>query len=1198
MDNDRKIDRKDKDLLKKETYYVDNTNNEDNRKNIEYEIDNIKIDENDFKMNASFDETGTNNNVIDDSVKDDDSKDNDISSLEENDDMQLDDVSDDSNELQTTDSSSDEIENLDENDDNDNDENDSSKDEKNKDDDKDDLPQEEKKDDVNKDDSSEEKSKEDENSDSSANDNKDDDKESSNEENKDNSGDKERDNEDKPSDDNKKDEKIEDKDNKDNKDNKDKKDDSSKHDKNSKDGEKKSDNSSTEKKKDDSSSKKPDTKGTESKKPNNNPGQNKAPSGRNSGLRDRAQNKLGEKANKLNKKPGQRFSDVARNKLQNSKLGEAAQKGKDAIDKGKKVVDTAKKAGKVAAKAGKAAAKAAKGLIDLFISTLPWSAIVLGVVIAIIAIILLVCFLVPGVGGNVNEEENLTTYSKTDQKTLNKIRDIFEKYPNVDGSLAMAVVEYPYFDSLYGDDVKSFLSTGSKSSEEEEASELENDDTLKDEDETPDNEEVKEEDDTTSDDPYLFIFRSSRNRNRLKKVLKKLSSLSEDEFYEYLKNDYFKKDSGYWGYDKDILTGYNGYKKMIKYVDSSEEEEFFKAIIEDLKEKKELFIDYVFETVACSTSSTSIGYSDAGGVLQGQGVVVLKDTLETNFEKMKNAKTLYGTENLNMTIKRYVMGVAYNEISSELKNEAVAKSVMVASQSFLLGRTAPGSADGVGMGYKTEKKDGKTIFYMRANSYDQGFCDVYEGCDKNAGIYSHTNVEGTASSNGVIYPKEVSIIGYPKLDAASLRNLEKWYDEIAGEFVYDDKTKGFAGNQFDTWGSYCPQGRCLAHQEVIKLAHQNKDYKYILYSRMYSDKRYVTYSMETKTLSAVSSECTPISSDGACGIPDNNYIYYSQRDYASTQFCGRNGASIASSGCGVTSMAMVISNLTDTKVTPPDTMKEAYSGGFCGAGIDGTSAGYFPVAAGNHGLTYKSIAVSAKGVQDALSALKAGGLIIANVGSASPFTSGGHYIVIRKVDANNKVYVGDPNHKELYNTPYDINDFINKGWITHGWWSFTSNKSQSIVKEYCTTAVGDGISTGSMSSPVKGEKPYCGNYPSYPGHTGIDMSVPVGTPIYATDGGTVSVSKDLTGCDGRCCVGGYYSYGRYIEIKHSNGLSTLYAHLSSRDVKEGDKVSKGQLIGKSGANGNTRSGNGCNGPHLHFEVKQNGSPINPCTYMK
>lgn len=103
-------------------------------------------------------------------------------------------------------------------------------------------------------------------------------------------------------------------------------------------------------------------------------------------------------------------------------------------------------------------------------------------------------------------------------------------------------------------------------------------------------------------------------------------------------------------------------------------------------------------------------------------------------------------------------------------------------------------------------------------------------------------------------------------------------------------------------------------------------------------------------------------------------------------------------------------------------------------------------------------------------------------------------------------------------------------------------------------------------------------------HEGVDMSNrSSGSPIVAADSGTVALMKDNP--DG---------YGYYIVINHGNGLSTLYAHMyrSTVRVSLGQRVSKGQTIALVGNNGRST------GPHLHFEVHKNGTPVDPMPYLR
>jgi len=99
-------------------------------------------------------------------------------------------------------------------------------------------------------------------------------------------------------------------------------------------------------------------------------------------------------------------------------------------------------------------------------------------------------------------------------------------------------------------------------------------------------------------------------------------------------------------------------------------------------------------------------------------------------------------------------------------------------------------------------------------------------------------------------------------------------------------------------------------------------------------------------------------------------------------------------------------------------------------------------------------------------------------------------------------------------------------------------------------------------------------------HSGLDIGVKTGTPVMAAEAGYVA----------KVALGTKW-YGNYIMIIHNNNLATLYAHLSSVSVKNDQYVSKGQVIGASGSTGFA------SGPHLHFEVRSSGIPVNPLNYL-
>jgi murein DD-endopeptidase MepM/ murein hydrolase activator NlpD len=118
--------------------------------------------------------------------------------------------------------------------------------------------------------------------------------------------------------------------------------------------------------------------------------------------------------------------------------------------------------------------------------------------------------------------------------------------------------------------------------------------------------------------------------------------------------------------------------------------------------------------------------------------------------------------------------------------------------------------------------------------------------------------------------------------------------------------------------------------------------------------------------------------------------------------------------------------------------------------------------------------------------------------------------------------------------------------------------------------------------------------PSRPGHDGVDVIATRGDPIFAASAGLVVTSMCQSG-SGTCDRDGSPSVsgcGWYVKVRHAAGLSTLYCHMQSRPmVSVGDRVQAGQQLGIVGSSGNS------SGPHLHFEVRLHGEPINPVPFM-
>lgn len=150
-----------------------------------------------------------------------------------------------------------------------------------------------------------------------------------------------------------------------------------------------------------------------------------------------------------------------------------------------------------------------------------------------------------------------------------------------------------------------------------------------------------------------------------------------------------------------------------------------------------------------------------------------------------------------------------------------------------------------------------------------------------------------------------------------------------------------------------------------------------------------------------------------------------------------------------------------------------------------------------------------------------------------------------------------------------------------------SKQLESLIRQMQGGGSKNSIGTGTYSWPVPGytgiSSPYGMRFHPILKvrklHTGIDIRVPYGVSIHAADGGKVIYA------------GWMNAYGQVVIIDHGAGMSTLYAHQSSILVSNGTMVSKGQVIGKVGSTGWST------GAHLHFEVRVNGTPVNPNSYV-
>jgi murein DD-endopeptidase MepM/ murein hydrolase activator NlpD len=138
-----------------------------------------------------------------------------------------------------------------------------------------------------------------------------------------------------------------------------------------------------------------------------------------------------------------------------------------------------------------------------------------------------------------------------------------------------------------------------------------------------------------------------------------------------------------------------------------------------------------------------------------------------------------------------------------------------------------------------------------------------------------------------------------------------------------------------------------------------------------------------------------------------------------------------------------------------------------------------------------------------------------------------------------------------------------------------------VLNKISTTQLWSGSFTAaagiSTSSEFGSQRTYNGKRQSV--HQGLDYRATVGTPVRAINGGKVIIAREL------------YFEGNCVVIDHGQGLLSLYFHLSQFKIKEGDTITKGQLIALSGGTGRVT------GPHLHLAVRWQGSYVNPATLL-
>lgn len=840
-----------------------------------------------------------------------------------------------------------------------------------------------------------------------------------------------------------------------------------------------------------------------------------------------------------------------KNKYNNSRLGKTINGAKKAIQKGKKI-----------ARKTKFAVKS----IGAFLKT-PVGWAVLGVIAGLLLILILIVIVPsmlasgsPQVGGEVQDEENYSKYSDVDQKTIDKLRE-FSSNTSGDPSYAMAATLYPYIDEMQNGNVNSIRGktnndqsdSGDATTDDEQSNN--NDSTA----ENDNSEDISKEDEDVNDnddDPYLELLRQRKYQRKFKKLLKK-STEGEDALTQYLKDTWFDSDAGY--------------KKLFDGV--TEKEELKRAIIEDLLDQKDDFKGYFYDNCSTSYSTQSAGSVDFNEMLKGNILVDVKVSSCTTGENVWDCESMYDTP---IDMAKYTKGVTYEEIGvSGSSDVEKVKAQMVAAKSYVIGRSKS-------MGWEVrEDANGNYVITIRANTNDQDYCDIDVGCKS-----GKTEVRTSSSHRDAV-------------DEATRAKLDEAWEATKNVYIQnsDGALKGEFCNSRSSGCSFCTKGSCMAHQDLEK-------YESVSYDKILVD-QYSSYALVTIegdfASAVVGASSTTCNTEGSYGIPDDKFKFYYQTDYPDVNFCGANDYingcppngknTICTSGCGVTSYSMIVSTLSqdENDFDPIKANDEAIKNNSCVVG-GGTNNTLFTGVLNYHsGFSFENIPTTLEGASKVLNVLKNGGVVAANVQSLSPFTTGGHWIVIRGVTADGMIKVADPNSKDISTTGlYNINDFILKNWLvdengtTHQWYGIYGPKSNEFK------TLGDATVTGKLTYPLEGNKGSWSlgtirssdhlRYSNGKYHGGNDISVSKGTAVLAMDGGEVIAADDTTNKGNDVVSEGYGHFGKFVSIKHEIDGKTyysVYAHLDSISVNVGDKVAQGQEIGKSGNTGNS------SGPHLH-----------------
>ena len=761
--------------------------------------------------------------------------------------------------------------------------------------------------------------------------------------------------------------------------------------------------------------------------------------------------------NNLNNKK-KNFTDKIKFKKRNNKLSKSS-KSDDITSKkssmgnriSNKIKSTTNKVKKTASKQSKKIAmKAGKALIAFLKSPVGIiSLIVIAVILLLVILISVFSSRMPLIGGEVGDTSNYNGYSKADQKTIDNVNSIAQRYPNGDPSLAMVATIYAYTEEIQDGNVYALRKNKGQSAEAN----------------TEESEEYREllDGDITQDDPYLELFRDTDFLDKFEELLEKTQD-GEEEFKRYLKEDYFEDDEGY-------KLMFDGLEENTDDADEEElKNELADAIIDDLYDSKSDFEGYFFDICSTSYNLQSLGQT----TLTDDDIMnIIRGNVSIDVHVGEAGCTTGNTECGESGVypfDRYVQGVVYEEIADVTDIEKI-KAQMVAVKVFTLNRA--------------------TIFGDEENGYDlyiiwgqaaQDFCDIYDGCEDAA----HGDSDLGHGTNRAPASTEMQ------------RLYQQSWEETKGVYIIEDEGIEDEGIEDEGEGQSssklasvhymngCPSNWvCLEQANLLDNTYDGEIYQDILSAEFEMDSNGLDWFIGDGGYFSsygvtASEDCSNVSSGNSCGIDTSNFKFYYQTDYPDVAFCGLNSVSgcrndggqntICTSGCGVTAYAMLVANLSDdTSFSPIEANNEATATSTCDS--EGSRGTLFTSTLVNYheGFTATRLTYDNTGVEKALDTIRAGGMVVANVQENSPFTDGGHWIIIRAIDEDGKVLVADPNSSDRStNESYDLSDLVEQKWLTeddgtiHEWYAIMGPKSSENV---CSVTSNNGIFDIIDSSP-------------------------------------------------------------------------------------------------------------------------------------